>query len=394
MSDFPLAQYSEADVKRAGKIIASNLAWTEDTEPRIREAFKIANNWRDAHGYPMRSIRQHLIRYMQDNQIEGLSAARLKRMPAIRGKLQRLGYKLHQIQDLGGCRFIIPDIAGVRVLTRHLRDDVRHDVEDVDDYIARPKQSGYRSHHTILAFKADGAEASIYDGKFIEVQVRTRLQHAWATAVEAVGLFRGETLKNQVGDERWLRLFALISGEFALVEGCEPASGLPDRAVRLREIHELERVLGAVSVLESINLGVRGTDLPMTAGVRPSHYLIRYNHIAKKVDVEPYTKLRFAAQSYGEAEEPTNMGGLETETIVLVEVDKVESLKLAYPNYFGDVEFFTRQLRSLARGRAAEEYAVAPQETLRRLPGRAGDWSWLRANRFPRPGMGGRNRSG
>ena len=51
--------------------------------------------------------------------------------------------------------------------------------------------------------------------------------------------------------------------------------------------------------------------------------------------------------------------------IVLVEVDKVENLKAAYPNYFGDVQLFLRNLRLIARGKEAREYTLPPQETVR-----------------------------
>ena len=64
VSDFPIFDYSMKDVKRAGKVISGALPWTDKTEPQIRRAFQVVNNWRDAHAYPMRSIRHHLIYYM------------------------------------------------------------------------------------------------------------------------------------------------------------------------------------------------------------------------------------------------------------------------------------------------------------------------------------------
>ena len=37
-------------------------------------------------------------------------------------------------------------------------------------------------------YAAKDRDAELYNGRRIEIQVRTRLQHAWATAVEGVGL--------------------------------------------------------------------------------------------------------------------------------------------------------------------------------------------------------------
>jgi hypothetical protein len=59
----------------------------------------------------------------------------------------------------------------------------------------------------VYKFRGSGEEA-VYNGRRVEVQVRTQLQHSWATAVEAVGLFRREDLKAGRGDLDWLRLFA------------------------------------------------------------------------------------------------------------------------------------------------------------------------------------------
>jgi hypothetical protein len=92
---------------RAGKVIAGDLAWNEQSAEEIRHAFLVANNWRDAHAFPMRSVRQQLIWYMGHRNLDGITAARLKRMHAIRKKLKRtdLNKHLNQLQDLGGMPF-------------------------------------------------------------------------------------------------------------------------------------------------------------------------------------------------------------------------------------------------------------------------------------------------
>src|SRR5271156_5942195 len=94
MSDFPFLEFSDDDVAQAGRMIArDDLVWSEGTESEIRHAFLVANNWRDAHAYPMASIRSQIIQYMRLLGIEGVTAARLKRMQAIRKKLRRPRFK-------------------------------------------------------------------------------------------------------------------------------------------------------------------------------------------------------------------------------------------------------------------------------------------------------------
>ena len=381
VADFPQFDYSNRAVKRAGEIIAGDVPWTDETAPRIREAFQIANNWRSAHAFPMRSLRSSVIWYMRDNGIEGLTAARLKRMQAIRRKLRRIPQSLNQLQDLGGCRVILPSIADVDALTSSLRTKIRHEIRNEDNYIESPKDDGYRSHHLIFSFCGEDS-ASIHNGRRVELQVRTKLQHSWATAVEAVGLFRGEDLKGHRGSNDWLRLFMLMSAEFAAAERCPlPMNSMAQHA-RIREIQRLEKKLDATAVLDHVGNGIRGTDIEMARGYKPTHYLIRYDHSTKMVHVEPHDLPMSATLSYDNAEAFDNKSGQDTQNIVLVEVDKIENLKAAYPNYFGDVDLFKAHLRNISKGNAATEFLHIPRQPSRPLLPVRPDSSWMRRSRF------------
>ena len=382
LDGFPQSAYAKAEVRKAGRLLAQELMWSDGDIPAIREAFAIANSWRDSHAFPMRSIRYHVIYSMRQLGIQGLSAARLKRMKAIRMKLGRSPVPLDKLQDLGGCRFILPTIADVHALTDTLRSRIPHTLRSERNYIAEPKPDGYRSHHLMFTYVGRKGRV-VHDGCRIEVQVRTRLQHAWATTVEAVGLFRGEQLKNHEGSGEWLRLFELMSGEFAEAERCPVPDTIPAEIKRRREITNLAKSLGALGVLESVSLGFKETDFPLAPGYRPTHYLIRYDHAARTVSVVPYNASTAATQSYDMAEDINNMTGNADLTVVLVEVDKLDSLKAAYPNYFGDVDLFTRQLRLVVQGKAASEYAVAERQQRQPNTERRIDLSWLKGGRYP-----------
>src|SRR6266436_8845112 len=102
------------------------------------------------------------------------------------------------------------------------------EIKTEDNYLLEPKIDGYRSHHIIFSFSPKDSERAAYTGRRIELQVRTQLQHSWATAIEAVGLFRGEQLKSDQGSREWLRLFKLMSDEFAEAERCPVAPGTPE----------------------------------------------------------------------------------------------------------------------------------------------------------------------
>jgi Region found in RelA / SpoT proteins len=319
--EFPRFEYRMMDVKRAGKVIASNI-WTGATEAEVRQAFKIANNFRSAHVYPMRSVRGHLIWCMRDHDLHGMTVARLKRMQAIRRKLARENFSIHlnTIQDIGGCRVIMPSIQDVRSLIDVLKERSRHELRGEDDYIQRPKDDGYRSH--LLKYAYCGRDgAVIHDGRRIEVQVRSRLQHSWATAVESVGLFRGEYLKGDMGNAEWLRLFKLMSAEFAVAEECPEPPGIPPHDERVIEIRELDRSLDAIKVLDDLSHVVRWTDIAPAPNslARPSHYLIKYNTVTREVEVHSEFGAIMAIAEYNRAESLDNLSGGSITNAVLVE---------------------------------------------------------------------------
>ena len=383
VSDFPHSKYTAKEIAKAGKALAGDLETLGAEVPQhILKAFQVANNWRNAHAYPMRSIHASLRYYVKANDLDAITAARLKRMQAIRAKLRRIGVKFHRLQDLGGCRVIVATTAETRLLVEVLKSKLPSVVQKEDDYISKPKNDGYRSHHLIFGFRR--SQPTPFDDKRIEVQIRTHLQHAWATTVEAVGLLRGEGLKNQKGDKDWLRFFALMSAEFAEAEKCPTVPGTPDSRSRKAEIRTLAAALDIVKTLDAVAIGFRGTDLLLAPGYKPTHYLIRFDHSTKTVRVESYNKPQKATVSYDKAEEILRSGD-QNDVVVLVEADKINNLKRAYPNYFGDVEVFQRQLKHIVGGGAALEYTRPPKERTKRVSAARGDLSWLRGTRFPGP---------
>lgn len=382
MSDFPHFKYSMGEVKRAGEVLAGDLSWRDETKEGICEAFHVANNWRDAHAYPMKSMKAQMTAYCRHLDLDAICVARLKRMQAIRRKLRRLPFSLNQLQDLGGCRAIMSSISEVELLANALCSKSRHELRDEDDYIASPKRDGYRGRHLMFSFRGTG-EAAIYDNRRVEIQVRTRLQHSWATAVEAIGLFRGEELKANQGSPGWLRLLYLMSAEFAEAEGCSPHHDAPPQQERVEEIRELDHRLRAAQTLDDLANVINWTEGAVMARTAPIYYLIIYDAETGRVTVEPCFSAKTAVKSYDEAEARSRDARKETQNIVLVEADKIEILIRAFPNYFGDVTVFRRQLNSIVRGKGVRDYELVPQERVpipRREPAR---WAWIR--RYFRP---------
>ena len=171
------------------------------------------------------------------------------------------------------------------------------------------------------------------------MQIRSRLQHAWATAVEAVGMVRREDLKAGEGDPDWLRLFTLMSSEFAELEDSPVVSGTEDRYARIQEIKALDYKLGAARFLDGINSAIRATEYLLPSH---SHFLIQYDWKQNTVAVKGFSSAITGSQQYTVEENDHR-----DRNSVLVEVDKAENLREAYPNYFLDVSAFAESVSRL-----------------------------------------------
>ena len=340
-------EFSKREIVEAGKALKGVL--TEQSEETLR-AFKIAHSWRSSHVLPMSSIRSQLVNAAIGQRVKATTSARLKRMKSIRKKLRESERTLYQIQDIAGCRAILRCIDDVTALSNWYRSSrCIHEIQRSNDYITEPKSGGYRSQHIVLKFNGER-----HGGKFtrhtVELQLRTHPQHIWATAVEAVGLVRNEDLKGGKGDADWLRLFAMMGHRIALWEG---APGVPGVSENDREIREeltyLERKLSASKNLSAWNAAIHCLN---TFQGGKGFYLITFDRERHETSVAPYKKF-----AQGEDALIGKETLFEAGDSVLVELEKAEDLRQAYPNYFMDVGVFASYLQAAIEGRRMPEQA-------------------------------------
>jgi putative GTP pyrophosphokinase len=205
--------YTKTQIRNAGKILKMN--------PKNLEALDILSSFRSAHAYPLNSIQDNLrkqARKVEKDTDSVIISQRLKRMPSILSKIEREpSMELTRMQDIGGCRAIFATTQEVEACKNALiKSKMQHNPpERMYDYIENPKNSGYRGIHIVYKFVSESPQFSQYNDMLIEVQLRTRLQHNWATAVETVGIFTGEALKSSQGNEDWQDFFRLVSTWFA-----------------------------------------------------------------------------------------------------------------------------------------------------------------------------------
>jgi ppGpp synthetase/RelA/SpoT-type nucleotidyltranferase len=338
-------EFSKREIVEAGKSLKGVI--TQQSEETLR-AFKIAHNWRSSHVLPMSSIRLQLVNASIGQNVKTTTSARLKRMKSIRKKLRESDRTLYQIQDIAGCRAILGSIDDVSKIVRWYNSNrCIHEIQRNNDYIAEPKAGGYRSHHLVLKFNGER-----HGGKFsrhtVELQLRTHPQHIWATAVEAVGLVRNEDLKGGKGDGDWLRLFALMGHRIAIWEGAPGVAGLPHNDIEVRdELSYLEQKLSALKNLSAWNAAIHC--LSNFQGGR-GFYLITFDRERQETSVSRYKKF-----SHGEDALIGKERDFESGDSVLVELEKADDLRQAYPNYFMDVGVFASYLQAAVCGNSMPE---------------------------------------
>lgn len=196
-------KYSKGAVDRAGRTLASRvvelggdrraLLAVLDSDD-VSDELAPVRWWRERHSRPLSSVAAEL--HNQAGELaesvggEVLVAQRLKRVPTVVDKLVRFPeMKLTQMTDIGGARTTVPDLGAVAQLRSQLEEVWAEAIHEVRDYIASPRESGYRAVHFRLRRK----------GVRIEVQVRTTLQDRWANRVENLGNADGIDYKSERG---------------------------------------------------------------------------------------------------------------------------------------------------------------------------------------------------
>jgi hypothetical protein len=349
MSNWAVPEYSRNQVDKAGFVLVA-------PELNLDEwvwAYHVIDNWRSSHSYPLLNFRINLRQKLKGVCATGLVAQRIKRLGSIRAKLVKGTMQLTQMQDIGGCRAIVNTPAELQsLIASYGRSTFAHEFRGEKNYIDSPKPDGYRSHHLIYQYKAKPGQNGSYDKLRIEVQLRTTLQHAWATAVEAVGIFTKQALKSNIGNKDWLRLFALMGSEIATLERTTPVPGTPANEIeRVQEICELCQRLRAVETLNAYRATLQHVGTTSQTK-NAKYYMMQYDYDKNTVFVWDYrgdasqkanAEYTSAEQHYKENER----------NIVLVSVDSIQQLRRAYPNYFLDTAHFTRLLTNVLK-RSAE----------------------------------------
>lgn len=351
MSPFEHREYNPNQIRKAGKILrkCNDLASGE-----CEEALRVLVNFRALHAVALNTFQATLRARLDKIDKNAIVAQRIKRLPTILDKLKRYSHmQLDTMQDIGGIRAIVNTVSELKKL-REVYISFKgfpHELVENKDYIECPKSSGYRGYHLVYKYYSAEKcpqEKEEYKGLRVEIQMRTRLQHAWATAVETFEAFLGEKLKSSEGDSGILDFFKYVSSAFALME--KEAVLKEHEAFSEKEIYK--RVVDYVKelhIMEQIKVFSLLTKDISDNKRKKGYGVLILDTRDKSVSFRHYydSQSQEAYDSYAREEERSINDS--NRQVVLVKTDSVEKLRKAYPNYFADLGAFIQNIDKIVR---------------------------------------------
>lgn len=325
-------------IDRAGE----NLAKFDINDECVKEDIKIINEWREAHTLAL----ENLVDLVQKRakQVGGKTTlvSRLKKMESIKLKLTLAkNSQLSRMQDIGGCRLIVEDIKKLPFMfSRIAKFHKGFDLVKIDDYISTPKPNGYRGVHFVFKDRTKDDEYKI----LLELQLRTHLQHSWATAVEIAGLFNNSAFKSNQsnGHDEWMDFFKLVSYLFEYDE----KGGVKNKKIEeaIYFLKKFERDFNFIRKLKGYNISTKFIN---EYGKGNEHFLLVLNLEKGILNIHGFNKnqLEQAQQLYFDYE-AKNDGNMN---VVLVSASKFSNIKDGYLNYFADSNYFIRKYNELIK---------------------------------------------
>ena len=314
---------SKARVNKAGENIRSNKSTEED--------LYVIDAWRAAHRSVLNTFQAILRKRTKGTEI--VVAQRHKRRLTIYDKLKRFPeMQLARMDDVAGCRLIFDSINELysfrsSLHNAHFRHKLRNEI-DKYDYIKQPKKTGYRGSHDVYEYDVNSLTGRMLKGLVVEIQYRTKIQHAWATTVEVIGFITESQPKFQKGDKRYEK--AMVFASEILARAYENHKGalfeIDDKTV-VEEFLKYDNELNLLQTLRGLNISDLSSDQNRNT------ILIFSKSGELKVltfrDTPEALRMLFKL----EKESPDK-------DIVLVKADSSDDVRLAFKNYFSDSKDF------------------------------------------------------
>ena len=336
-------KYGRHQIDKAGQTIL-----TSKKEEEVVLAIKKVNEWRKLHLTALDELQKAIIPTLNEKNINiQFTSRRLKRLTSIIYKLDiNPEMKLGGMQDIGGLRIVVPTMDDLTIALKIITDNAPQNFKccKIMNYIEEPKSSGYRSIHFIYQYISKDEDVN---GMKVELQLRTKLQHNWAMAVETAGLITQTPLKSSQGDDKWLDFFKVVSSLFSIKEKTSIMSEHRVQGLNMKALMKIlyitnqeNKFCDTLKVLRVSNIQAKKEKY------QNGYYLLNIDFTTKMVKITAFPKEEEeeASQTYGEQEKQIEN---EKNAVVLVSVPKMKELQEAYPSYFLDTSEFIQVIDTI-----------------------------------------------
>jgi ppGpp synthetase/RelA/SpoT-type nucleotidyltranferase len=326
---------TKGKINRVGEyLIGKNSAISEN------EANDVLKYFRLTHQHPMTLFRHTIDRKLKKHDITALVSQRLKRIPSIVKKLKiQKNMSLSRMQDIGGLRIVVNTIDEVDLIRAELKKTENHSnfkftFVNEEDYIKTPPDSGYRSIHMI--YKYDKG-IDLNKQCRVEIQIRTKLQHSWATAVEVTGTYLNQPLKQGFGEDKYLSIFKKISKLFISLE---------TKKIDYEFIQEVEQDIKKIELLQKLQ-SFNIVSKHLESNAKGKYVLLKMSFKKGDIEISQYSDAKFEQANKDYLDMELENRDNKTVEIVLISIQDIKKLQQSYPNYFMDTTDFIKNMKKL-----------------------------------------------
>ena len=339
-------------IRKIGEKLREGIELTEEEKLEF-------DNFREAHNIIIKLFTIELKKVNFSKQ--HLTASRNKRIETIISKLCRPEKpKLDRIHDIAGTRIIFENIKSLEdyidILENtelvNFKEKINED-KNRYNYIKNPKSDGYRSIHKVFYYSSNIPYSTLNEKSFnlenkkIELQLRTRLQHIWATTVEIYDIINKSNIKTGTHNKLETKEGLFFKKCSLVFEGIE-SNDVEKIKININEIFRDKDLVEIYNRLKGIK-NIKNIQLPKTLGSDEVFILITDLNKGKTTffTTDPIEKndkqdTFLINASYRRLEEKNTKGEY---ILLLLTLGDIKKLKNVYPNYFLNTNEFISILK-------------------------------------------------
>ena len=320
-------------IRKIGEKLREGIELTEEEKLEF-------DNFREAHNIIIKLFTIELKKVNFSKQ--HLTASRNKRIETIISKLCRPEKpKLDRIHDIAGTRIIFENIKSLEdyidILENtelvNFKEKINED-KNRYNYIKNPKSDGYRSIHKVFYYSSNIPYSTLNEKRFnlenkkIELQLRTRLQHIWATTVEIYDIINKSNIKTGTHNKLETKEGLFFKKCSLVFEGIE-SNDVEKIKININEIFRDKDLVEIYNRLKGIK-NIKNIQLPKTLGSDEVFILI--------TDLNKGKTTFFTT-------DPIEKNDKGEYILLLLTLGDIKKLKNVYPNYFLNTNEFISILK-------------------------------------------------